>query len=91
MILLLKIVSSLNGFSQSVVSDSPRYRAAVAVKKYIIFQKKMYYFQQQKNVFGKKMIFWLIFLGHIPRKTTYVFFGYFFVSSSAEDDLWKTT
>ena len=35
-----KIVSFLNGFSvrQSVVSDSPRYRAAGAVKKYIIFQ-----------------------------------------------------
>jgi hypothetical protein len=70
---MLKIVSSLNGFSvrQSVVSDSPRYRAAVAVKKYNIFHS-FYYLKRKKFkkilFFGKKMIFSLIFLGH---KTTY--------------------
>ena len=43
---------------QSVVSDGPRYRAAVAVKKYIIFQFFFIIFQKKKKSFGKKMIFW---------------------------------
>ena len=58
--LMLKIVSSLNGFSvrQSVVSDGPRYRAAVAVKKYIIFKMFVIIFQKKILKNWKKMIFW---------------------------------
>jgi len=58
---MLKIVSSLNGFSvrQSVVSDGPRYRAAVAVKKYFFFNIFFSYFSKKmekkiKLFFGKK-------------------------------------
>ena len=46
---------------QSVVSDGPRYRAAVAVKKYIIFQFFFIIFQKKIIVFWKKMIFWLTY------------------------------
>ena len=31
----------------------------------------LFIFKKNKIIFWKKMIFWLIFFGHIPRKTIY--------------------
>ena len=77
---MLKIVSSLNGFSvrQSVVSDGPRYRAAVAVKKYIFFQFFFIIFKKKmrkKMFFGKKRFF------------SWFFWVLFHVRQRMEDDL----
>ena len=68
---MLKIVSSLNGFSlcQSVVSDGPKYRAAVAVKNILFFKKNLLFFKKKKKTKND-------FLVEI-----------FFCSSSVEDDL----
>ena len=53
------------------VSDGPRYRAAVAVKKYIIFQFFLLFFKKNKIDFWKKNDFLVDFFGHIPCKTIY--------------------
>ena len=53
------------------VSDGPRYRAAVAVKKKYYFSIFFIIFQKKKIDFWKKNDFLVDFFGHIPCKTTY--------------------
>ena len=67
MILMLKIVSALNGSSVC--------QSLTILGIELQLQLKKYYFSTQKNLnifcfFGKND-FWLIFVGHIPHKKTY--------------------
>ena len=64
---MLKIVSALNGSSVR--------QSLTILGIELQLQLKKYYFSTQKKLnifcfFGKND-FWLIFVGHIPRKTTY--------------------
>ena len=68
MILMLKIVSALNG-------SSVRQSLTILGIELQLQLKKYYFATQKKNLnifcfFGKND-FWLIFVGNIPRKTTY--------------------
>ena len=66
MILMLKIVSALNGSSVRQSLTILGIELQLQLKKYYFStQKKFKYFFFGKNDFG------LIFVGHIPRKTTY--------------------
>ena len=74
MILMLKIVSVLNGSSVRQSVTTLGIELQLQLKK-ILFFKKNIIFQQQiflkYFLFLEKTIFGLIFVGHIPHKTTY--------------------
>ena len=70
---MLKIVSALNGSSVCQSVTTLGIELQLQLKK-ILFKKNIFFnklFFKIFFVFLEKSIFWLIFVGHIPCKTTY--------------------